>query len=110
MLRNNSGSHGGSVLRAVGDDYEPRAFSTYSPCAIALIGKVPDTLCERRSNLSQARAIERNHEPAIRQVKAARALLGWSQSDLARHSGVSEPARSAMALDTQYSNRSNYDT
>ena len=28
---------------------------------------------------------------SIRQVKAARALLGWSQSDLARHSGVSEP-------------------
>ncbi len=24
-------------------------------------------------------------------VKAARALLGWSQSDLARHSGISEP-------------------
>jgi predicted transcriptional regulator len=27
----------------------------------------------------------------IRQVKAARALLGWSQSDLANHSGISEP-------------------
>jgi predicted transcriptional regulator len=26
-----------------------------------------------------------------RQVKAARALLGWSQSDLARKSGISEP-------------------
>ena len=26
-----------------------------------------------------------------RQVKAARALLGWSQADLAFHSGVSEP-------------------
>jgi transcriptional regulator with XRE-family HTH domain len=26
-----------------------------------------------------------------RQVKAARALLGWSQADLAGHSGVSEP-------------------
>ena len=26
-----------------------------------------------------------------RQVKAARALLGWSQGDLARRSGVSEP-------------------
>ena len=26
-----------------------------------------------------------------RQVKAARALLGWSQSDLAHRSGVSEP-------------------
>jgi transcriptional regulator with XRE-family HTH domain len=27
----------------------------------------------------------------IRQVKAARALVGWSQSDLADHSGMSEP-------------------
>jgi predicted transcriptional regulator len=27
----------------------------------------------------------------IRQIKAARALLGWSQSDLARRSGISEP-------------------
>ena len=27
----------------------------------------------------------------IRQVKAARALLGWSQADLARRSGISEP-------------------
>jgi len=28
---------------------------------------------------------------STRQVKAARALLGWSQSDLANHSGISEP-------------------
>ncbi len=28
---------------------------------------------------------------SIRQVKAARALLGWSQADLAKHSGVSAP-------------------
>jgi predicted transcriptional regulator len=27
----------------------------------------------------------------VRQIKAARALLGWSQGDLARHSTVSEP-------------------
>jgi predicted transcriptional regulator len=27
----------------------------------------------------------------VRQVKAARALLGWSQGDLASHSTVSEP-------------------
>jgi len=26
-----------------------------------------------------------------RQIKAARALLGWSQADLACHSGISEP-------------------
>jgi predicted transcriptional regulator len=28
---------------------------------------------------------------SIRQIKAARALLGWSQDDLAKHSGVSAP-------------------
>jgi predicted transcriptional regulator len=28
---------------------------------------------------------------SIRQVKAARALVGWSQDDLAAHSGVSVP-------------------
>jgi transcriptional regulator with XRE-family HTH domain len=28
---------------------------------------------------------------SIRQIKAARALLGWSQADLAQQSGVSEP-------------------
>ena len=27
----------------------------------------------------------------VRQVKAGRALLGWSQADLAQRSGVSEP-------------------
>jgi predicted transcriptional regulator len=32
-----------------------------------------------------------NHEITTRQVKAARALLGWSQGDLAAHSAVSEP-------------------
>jgi hypothetical protein len=41
----NSGHRrGGSVLRIVGDDHQPHAFSTYSACAIALIGQLPDTL------------------------------------------------------------------
>jgi putative DNA primase/helicase len=31
----------------VGDDHEPRAISTYASCAIALIGKLPDTLHDR---------------------------------------------------------------
>jgi hypothetical protein len=38
-------------LRIVGDDYQPRAFSTYSACAIALIGDLPDTLHDRSSSL-----------------------------------------------------------
>jgi hypothetical protein len=38
---------GGCVLRTVGEDFEPRAFATYSACAIAMIGSLPDTLHDR---------------------------------------------------------------
>jgi putative DNA primase/helicase len=44
----NSGHRkGGTVIRTVGDDYEPLTFSTYAACAIALIGKLPATLHDR---------------------------------------------------------------
>lgn len=36
---------------------------------------------------------------SIRQVKAARALLAWSQADLARRSGVSEPTIKRLEAD-----------
>jgi len=35
------------IIRTVGDDHEPRRFSTWSPKAIALIGSLPDTLADR---------------------------------------------------------------
>ena len=35
------------VLRLVGDNHEPRQFSTWAPVAIALIGELPDTLQDR---------------------------------------------------------------
>jgi len=35
------------VIRAVGDDFEPRKFSTWTPKAIALIGTLPPTLADR---------------------------------------------------------------
>ena len=44
----NSGHwRGGKVIRTVGDDHEPRTFSTYCAVAIALIGKLPPTLHDR---------------------------------------------------------------
>jgi putative DNA primase/helicase len=43
----NGNRKGAVVLRTVGDDHEPRAFSVYSACAIALIGTLPDTLHDR---------------------------------------------------------------
>ncbi|MGA8695673.1 MAG: DUF3631 domain-containing protein, partial [Xanthobacteraceae bacterium] len=38
---------GGQVTRTVGDDFEPRQFTTWSPAAIAMIGRLPDTLDDR---------------------------------------------------------------
>jgi len=35
------------VIRTVGEDFEPRRFSTWGPKAIALIGHLPDTLTDR---------------------------------------------------------------
>ena len=36
---------------------------------------------------------------SIRQIKAARSLLGWSQDDLAAHSGVSKPTIGRLESD-----------
>ncbi len=45
----NSGHNraGAYVIRTVGDDHDPRAFSTWAPKAIALIGNMPGTLADR---------------------------------------------------------------
>jgi putative DNA primase/helicase len=51
----------GSVLRTIGDDFEPRSFSTYSACAIALIGKLPATLADRSVPIELRR--RRSDEP-----------------------------------------------
>jgi hypothetical protein len=37
----------GTVLRSVGDDFEPRAFPCYTATVIALIGQLPGTLSDR---------------------------------------------------------------
>ena len=46
-ILNSGHRQGGSVIRTVGEDFEPRTFSTFSACAIALIGKLPTTLADR---------------------------------------------------------------
>ena len=44
----NSGHRrGGNVVRLLGDGHEPRQFSTFAPVAIAMIGKLPNTLADR---------------------------------------------------------------
>lgn len=60
----NSGHRkGGAVIRTVGEDFEPRSFSTYSPCAIALIGRLPPTLHDRSVHIELRR--RRPDEPIV---------------------------------------------
>lgn len=47
---------GGSVVRCVGDDAEPRSFNVFAPAAIALIGKLPGTLADRSLSVTMRRA------------------------------------------------------
>src|ERR1019366_3232444 len=46
---------GGQIIRTVGDDHEPRQFSTWTPAAIAMIGRLPDTLEDRSVGCSMRR-------------------------------------------------------
>jgi Protein of unknown function (DUF3631) len=43
------------VIRAVGEHHDPRAFSTWCPKAIALIGKLPATLADRAIEIAMRR-------------------------------------------------------
>jgi putative DNA primase/helicase len=58
----NSGHRkGGAVLRVSGDSLEPRLFTTFGPCAIALIGELPPTLADRSISVELSR--RRPNEP-----------------------------------------------
>ncbi len=54
-ILNSGHQQDGCVLRTAGDDHEPRAFSTFAPAAIAMIGELPDTLADRSIDVRMAR-------------------------------------------------------
>ena len=55
-------------------------------------GVLIQNILNRPRDLINKKNIDRGPSmTTIRQMKAARSLLGWSQSDLASHSGVSQP-------------------
>ena len=47
----------GQVIRLVGDNHEPRTFSTWCPTVIAAIGRIPGTLEDRSVSISMRRAL-----------------------------------------------------
>lgn len=54
-ILNSGHMRGGVVLRTVGDDHEPRAFSTWCPKAVAMIGHLPGTLADRSIGVAMRR-------------------------------------------------------
>ena len=44
-----------SVWRTVGEDHEPRRFDTWAPVAVAMIGRLPDTLADRSIEIDMRR-------------------------------------------------------
>lgn len=47
ILNSGHNRHNAWVIRTQGDDHEPRRFATWAPKAVALIGKLPETLASR---------------------------------------------------------------
>ena len=84
----NSGHRrGGAVLRNVGDEHEPRSFSTFAACAIALIGRLPGTLADRAVPIDLVR---RKADEAIEPFRfdrvdhlavLARKLMRWTKDN-----------------------------
>jgi hypothetical protein len=77
-ILNSGHRRGGQVTRTVGDDFEPRTFSTHAPAVIALIQKAPSTLEDRSIHIR----LRRKH--ADEQVERFRADRVENLQQLAR--------------------------
>ena len=67
------------VIRTVGDQNEPRAFSTWAPKAMTAIGAMPDSIEDRSIRVSMAR------KPAgVRKTKALGRAMDAASRDLVR--------------------------
>lgn len=63
----NAGHHrNGYIIRCVGKDLEPHSFSAFAPCAIASIGKVPDTIMDRGIIINMRRLAPTEHVERLR--------------------------------------------
>ena len=64
------------VVRCIGDDSEPRIFSTWGCKALAAIGKLPDTVMDRSIEIRLRRALpgevaEKIRHASPRQIRAS---------------------------------------
>jgi hypothetical protein len=87
---------GGTVLRSVGDEHEPRAFPCYAATVIALIGQLPSTLADRSVDIVLARRRPNETITAFRLDQTgsldvvARQIARWAEDNAARI-GLTDP-------------------
>jgi hypothetical protein len=90
----------GGVIRTVGDDHEPRRFSTWAPVALAAIGHLPGTVEDRSIKIAMRR---RRHDEHVEQLrdgrteqleKLARMAARWA-TDHAAALSAADPAMPA---------------
>ena len=99
----NSGHRrGGQILRTVGDDHEPRQFSTWAPAAIAMIGRLPDTLEDRSVSIALRRRrptekVQQFRSDRVQDLKQlARKIARWCD-DNRQKLAASDPNTGALA-------------
>ena len=99
----NSGHRrGGQIIRTVGEDHEPRQFATWAPAAIAMIGRLPDTLEDRSVSIALRRRrrtekLEQFRSDQVQDLKQlARKIARWCDDN--RHSlAVCDPNTGTLA-------------
>jgi Protein of unknown function (DUF3631) len=70
-LLNAGHMHGGQVIRTVGEDFEPRAFSVDGPVIIAGIGNIPATLEDRSITIPLKRKLKKDLVARLRSKQTA---------------------------------------
>lgn len=75
------------VLRNVGDEHEPRRFSTWAATAIAMIGDLPDTLADRSIPICLRRRMQHEKISSFRSGRSpevneiCRKAIRWAQDN-----------------------------
>ena len=81
---------GDTVIRTVGEDFEPRAFATFCACVISLIGSLPHTLHDRSIVIDLRRRLPKERMTPFRLDRAghldvlARMAARWAQDTCER--------------------------
>ena len=85
------------VVRVVGDDHKPTLFATWCPKAIAMIGRLPDTLADRSLAVRMQRkppglAVERLRMDTFDATDEYRQAARWAADNFAELVAVGDPS------------------